>query len=80
MSKRKFSHGGKRKGAGKKPSPFISKTERLAFLNEAEREAYMKISPRQRVLLVLNAEKCDECGAILDVLPHSSWRICNECN
>ncbi len=72
-------HGGKREGAGRKPSPFILRAVRLAFLNAGERRAYMAISPRQRVLLVVGAEKCDECGTILDVLPNG-WRICNECN
>ncbi len=68
-------HGGRRipgpgKRLGRPSSPFRSKLERLAFKDEAERAAYMKISPRQRVLLVLNAAKCDECGAIMDVLPN----------
>ncbi len=73
-------HGGKRDGAGiRRDYPFFSKAVRLAFLSEAERKAYMKISPRQRVLLVLHAPTCDDCGDILDVLPDGN-RICNECN
>jgi len=72
-------HGGKRKGAGRKSSPFLLKLELLAFKDEEERKNYMKVSTRQRVLLVLNAEKCDECGGIMDVLPNG-WRICTECN
>jgi len=72
-------HGGKREGAGRKSSPFLLKSELLAFKDESERKAYMKTSTRQRVLLVLNAQKCDECGEIMDVLP-DGWRICNDCS
>ena len=53
----KNQHGGARRGQGRKPSQFISKAERLAFKDEAERTRYMKLTPRQRVVLALSAAK-----------------------
>ncbi len=53
----KNKHGGARRGQGRKPSQFISKAERLAFKDEAERTRYMKLTPRQRVVLALSAAK-----------------------
>ncbi len=73
-------HGGTRAGSGiRRNYPFFSKLERLAFLSLAERNRYMAITPRQRVLQVIYAPTCDDCGDILDVLPDGK-RICNECN
>ena len=72
-------HGGKREGAGRPRSNYMTRNEKLSFKNEAERRDYMSVSPRQRVLLVLNSLRCDECGRILDILP-DGWRICNQCS
>ena len=59
MSKKK-QHGGAGRGQGRKPSQFISKAERLAFKDEAERTRYMKLTPRQRVVLALSAAEGNE--------------------
>ncbi len=67
------------KRMGRPSSPFILRGEKLAFKDEAERKRYMQIPTRQRVLLVLNAVKCDECGEIMDVLA-DGYRICNFCS
>lgn len=52
-------HGGKRKGAGRKPSPFIIKLVAMAFLNEAEYQQFLNQykDTRQRVETLLQATK-----------------------
>lgn len=47
-------HGGKRKGAGRKPSPYISKPVKLHFKSEAEYRLFIELTrPRERVEIVL---------------------------
>lgn len=52
-------HGGKRKGAGRKPSPFIVKLVAIAFANEAEYQQFLRQSQdtRQRAEILLQATK-----------------------
>lgn len=48
------SHGGKRKGAGRKPSPYISKSVKLHFESEDEYRRFIEsTTPRERVEIVL---------------------------
>lgn len=52
--------GGKRKGAGRPPSPFISRRVVLSFLSEAEYDRFMQeTTPRERVVFVLDRVKND---------------------
>lgn len=47
-------HGGKRKGAGRKPSPYISKRVVLHFESEDEYRLFVEsTTPRQRVETVM---------------------------
>ena len=49
-------HGGERKGAGRKPSHYISKRIVLHLENEAELESILQnLSPRARTLVLLAA-------------------------
>ena len=69
-------HGGKRDGAGRKPSPFFQTTERLAFKDEAERGQYMELSTRERVTLALSASNLkqeENVGMYATVKHDSKW-------
>jgi len=48
------SHGGKREGAGRKPTPFISKKVTLHFETEQEYQSLLEriTNPRQRTLIL----------------------------
>lgn len=59
----KQKHGGKREGAGRKPSPFISKRLVLHLKNEMELEYILEATgPRERTEILLK---------YLDMLPNS---------
>ncbi len=50
-------HGGKRKGAGRKPTPYIKKAVKMAFKSEAEYREFLKLAtPRERVEIILRKE------------------------
>jgi hypothetical protein len=54
QSKMDKQHGGKRKGAGRKPSPYISKPVKLHFESEGEYDLFMELTtPRDRVEIIL---------------------------
>ncbi len=46
-------HGGKRKGAGRKPTPYIQKLVKMNFEDDAEYRAFLKLAtPRERVEII----------------------------
>lgn len=57
-------HGGKRKGAGRKPSPYIKKNVKLYFESEDEYRLFVKLTtPRERVEIILGGDAANAQSA-----------------
>ncbi len=50
-------HGGNRKGAGRKPTPYIQKLVKMSFKDDNEYREFLKLAkPRERVEIIQEAK------------------------